>query len=322
MIPKVSIIIPNYNYSDYLKERIDSILKQTYKKFEIIFLDDASSDKSLDILENYKDSIKKIVINDKNSGSPFLQWEKGIDLSEGEYIWIAEADDFSDELFLEKLIDKLEKEKSLGMAYCQTVPVDEKSIIINSFNYIQYTDFLDKKHWLSEYFNYGKIEVENYLSIICTIINVSSVVFRKNIIKKNIVTNLKQSGDWLTYIKILKENNISYIPDKLNYHRIHKKKQTANTVTDLTYFKEMIFIYRYLIKNFNLSKLIKKRQFNHILNQWLDHYDGPYGKISKTNNLYLLFLFLVNYPLGAFKIILYYLVTIIPKKIWKKIKIN
>ena len=66
----ISIIVPNYNHAPYLKQRIDSILNQTYQDFELILLDDCSSDKSRDIIESYRTNphVTQIVYNDNNSG--------------------------------------------------------------------------------------------------------------------------------------------------------------------------------------------------------------------------------------------------------------
>ena len=89
IIPQVSVIVPNYNHAPYLRQRIDSILAQTYQDFELILLDDSSTDKSEEVLLSYKDHPKVIslIINKQNSGSTFKQWDKGIELAKGEYIW-------------------------------------------------------------------------------------------------------------------------------------------------------------------------------------------------------------------------------------------
>jgi len=96
--PTVSVIIPNYNYESYLKQRIETVLNQTYQNFEVIILDDHSSDNSRDIIETFRqnEKVTHIVYNQINSGSPFIQWVKGIELAIGKYIWIAESDDYSD----------------------------------------------------------------------------------------------------------------------------------------------------------------------------------------------------------------------------------
>ena len=106
----ISVILPNYNHANYLEERLDSILNQTYTNFELIILDDASNDKSLSILEKYKKhkKVSHFIINKKNTGSPFLQWKKGLELARGEFIWIAESDDFCELNFLETQVKYLE----------------------------------------------------------------------------------------------------------------------------------------------------------------------------------------------------------------------
>src|SRR3984893_17231816 len=102
--PKVSVIIPNYNHAAYLRQRIDTVLRQTYQDFEVILMDDCSTDDSRTIISEYSSDPRiRIELNETNSGSTFRQWKKGIALARGEYIWIAESDDYSDERFLEQL---------------------------------------------------------------------------------------------------------------------------------------------------------------------------------------------------------------------------
>ena len=74
-MPNVSVIVPNYNHEQYLQQRIESIVNQTYQDFELILLDDFSTDNSRDILNLYRNhpKVSKIVFNEKNSGSPFKQ---------------------------------------------------------------------------------------------------------------------------------------------------------------------------------------------------------------------------------------------------------
>ena len=102
----VSVIVPNYCHAPYLRERIDSILNQTYQDFELILLDDCSTDNSREVLESYRnrEHVSHILINEQNTGNTFLQWEKGLLLTKGEYVWIAESDDVAEPRFLETLL--------------------------------------------------------------------------------------------------------------------------------------------------------------------------------------------------------------------------
>ena len=117
---KVSAIIPNYNHEEFLKQRIESVLAQTYQDFEIILLDDASTDKSNKIINQYVQypKVKHMVFNKKNSGAAFRQWENGMGLASGQYLWMAESDDWADPGFLAALVPVLEKNPEVGLVYC------------------------------------------------------------------------------------------------------------------------------------------------------------------------------------------------------------
>src|SRR5690349_21422462 len=127
MLPKVSVIIPNYNHANYLGQRMDSVLNQTYTNFEVIILDDCSTDSSRDVIERFRNDshISHIVFNETNTGSPFLQWQKGIALAKGEWIWIAESDDSADKHFLEKFVNALQGQQNIGLIYCDSNIVDD-----------------------------------------------------------------------------------------------------------------------------------------------------------------------------------------------------
>ena len=111
---KVSVIIPNYNYEKYIEERIDSILFQTYPIYELIILDDKSTDNSVarieEIIKKHAEISIKFVKNEKNSGSVFSQWQKAFTLATGDYVWIAEADDSCNSHFLENIMRSFEDE--------------------------------------------------------------------------------------------------------------------------------------------------------------------------------------------------------------------
>src|SRR5713226_5897350 len=120
-MPKVSVIIPNYNHARFLRKRIESVLEQTYQDFELILLDDYSTDESRTILEQYSsDPRVRIEFNSANSGSPFKQWNKGVRLACGKYIWIAESDDYADERLLERLVAVLKADPQISFAYCRS----------------------------------------------------------------------------------------------------------------------------------------------------------------------------------------------------------
>ena len=88
-IPIVSIIVPNYNYARFLDIRMGLFSTRHSRDFEIILLDDHSTDNSVEIIEKYRNNpkVSYIDINKENSGSPFRQWKKGIEYARGKYIY-------------------------------------------------------------------------------------------------------------------------------------------------------------------------------------------------------------------------------------------
>ncbi len=107
----ISIILPVYNASDYLRETLESITAQTYKNFEIIAINDGSSDNSLEILENYALNEPRLhIISRENKGLP-QTLNEGIDLAKGDFIARMDADDIMLPQRLEKQLEYLLKNK-------------------------------------------------------------------------------------------------------------------------------------------------------------------------------------------------------------------
>jgi len=120
-MPKVSVIVPNYNHAKYLRRRVESILAQTYQDFELILLDDCSTDGSREILREYAgDPRVRLDFNEKNSGTPFKQWNKGVGMARGKYVWIAESDDYAEPAFLERMTAMLEEHEDVAFAFCRS----------------------------------------------------------------------------------------------------------------------------------------------------------------------------------------------------------
>src|ERR1039458_5816296 len=210
-VPEVSVIVPNYNHARFLPQRLDSILAQTYKDYELIVWDDASSDNSREVLENYaaKNSMR-LVFNEKNSGNPFIQWRKGAELACGEYLWIAESDDYADPQLLETLVARLQQNPKVGLAYCQSFSVDEDGRILGTLEY--WTQELDGGRWKQDYMNSGVDEVACYLVRRNTIPNASGVLVKRDIFLEavQLAENLRLTGDWWTWSRVLFHVDVAY----------------------------------------------------------------------------------------------------------------
>ena len=111
MNPKVSIIIPVYNSEKYIKRCIDSVLKQTFKDYEVILIDDGSTDNSKEILDEYKEVYpeKITVIHQENMGVSKTR-NKAIKMAKGKYIMFIDNDDYIDKDYIEVFVKKIEKD--------------------------------------------------------------------------------------------------------------------------------------------------------------------------------------------------------------------
>lgn len=240
--PLISVIIPNYNHAIFLDERIQSVLNQTYKNFEVIILDDKSTDNSIEVINKYKDDpkVSLIVINEENSGSPFKQWLKGILLAKGELIWIAESDDVSDITFLETLEKEFEKDRRLVYSFCRSNKIDENGNVTGlHFGGMKF----------SESSISGVEFIQQYLLWSNCVVNASSVLFRKNdaLLVDKSYQDYKGSGDWLLWILLAEKGRVVLVDNALNYAREHSSNTTTRVVLDGTSGKEARRIYDYIV---------------------------------------------------------------------------
>ncbi len=240
----VSVILPTYNHAPYLKQRIDSILNQTYKDYELIILDDCSPDNSRDIIESYRNNphISHIIYNETNSGSTFKQWKKGIELAKGEYIWIAESDDFADVTFLEKAIDSIYEYNSV-LCFSQTTIVNE-----NNEEVVKQPAILRGECINLDQFTKG------YLLFSNPVCNASMVVFRKDALDETVwdrITELRYCGDWLLWGSFKGEANttVSEVKEYLNFFRTHSVNVSNRSETNGLG----------IIEGYKVSKIISNR---------------------------------------------------------------
>lgn len=275
---KVSVIVPNYNYEHYIEERIDSILFQTYPIYELIILDDKSTDNSVEkieqIIKKHKEIKIKFIKNEKNSGSVFSQWQKAFSLAKGDYVWICEADDSCNKDFLKNVMLGF-NDKDVVLSYAESMRIDENNRIISP-SCRDWMLAVSKTKWNKSYINDGAEEIKEALAVCNTIPNVSAVVFKKSnqieVIEQ--AKRFKISGDWYVYYQLLSKGKIAYCHKSLNYFRKHSKSTSTVASRELE-ITELLTIQSDIRKNYELnSEQIHKQSFRYgaIINETSDSF--------------------------------------------------
>ncbi|MBD5226217.1 MAG: glycosyltransferase [Bacteroidales bacterium] len=277
MSPLVSVILPNYNYARYLPERIESILNQEFQDFELIILDDASTDNSVDILQTYSKhpKVSHFVINQSNTGSPFAQWKKGLELARGKYIWIAEADDSSTPLFLKKCVETMEANQDVVLCFTGCTVVNQNNEVIQRDYTIWKGKRMEKR--------IGDIVVHDGAEYIvhnmywgCYVYNASATLFRRSYVTANMLeesAKMRNSGDWLFWTKLMGKGKVAEIYEVLNVLRRHDNNVTENgyksgnicfeDIEVLKYIEDKYLVgaYRRIIRHGTFIKHIKRSDY-------------------------------------------------------------
>lgn len=240
--PLVSVIIPNYNHSKFLDERIQSVLNQTYQNFELIILDDKSTDNSVEVINKYKDNphVSEIVVNEENSGSTFKQWHKGFELAKGDIVWIAESDDSCDEKLLESLVQGY-LDSNAVLAFCKSCKYDvdgkrcsyaPQNILLRSFS-------MTGHDFIKEYMIHDNI-----------VANASSAIFSRQaaLSVDRQYMSMRGEGDWLFWIGLMQTGNVFFCKDELNYFRFHQLNTTKSLSNKGISYIEHKIIYDHLVK--------------------------------------------------------------------------
>ena len=219
MTPQVSILVPNYNHAAYLPQRIDSLLAQTCQDFELILLDDCSTDASVEVLERYRSHprVTQVVANPSNSGSTFLQWDKGVALARGDYIWIAESDDWSEPTQLQVMLDGIKAEPDCVLSYCQTYFIGEGGRINWQSRHGQLSEVIDGAQWVRDYM------------APTSLYNASMALWRRDCYPRipRDFMEYRFCGDWLFWAELARLGKVHVSGRLLNYYRQHETTVSA-----------------------------------------------------------------------------------------------
>jgi hypothetical protein len=237
-------------------------------------LDDASLDNSINVLNRYTDYPDvQLVCNETNSGSPFKQWLRGIDLARSDILWIAESDDISSLRFLETLFPAINR-PGVKLAYTNSHIINEKDAITGNYTGTEYLSSLSATKWNSNYEVTAEKEINDGLGVKNTILNISAVLvhrFEFNQEFRNVIEDMHIAGDWYFIVNAIRGGTVAYIARKLNYHRRHSTSVIAQTVSKKKmkdFFREFLLVQSYIIETYCLHSEFLPKWEGYLRKQW------------------------------------------------------
>lgn len=228
-MPKISVVMAVYNGMPYVKEAVRSILTQSYKNFEFIIVNDASTDSTLKYLKNLKDTRIKIINNPKNLGLA-VSLNKALEVAGGQYIARMDADDISLPKRFEKQVEYLEHNPQVSLCGCWVDLIDKKGKIIG-----------EKKYPLSD------SELKKALKWYQPIVH-PTFMARANFYKSlgGYDEHFDYAEDYELLIRAMKKYKLANIPNKLLYWRLADERRSRQSMkrVDAADFKVKLEILR------------------------------------------------------------------------------
>jgi glycosyltransferase involved in cell wall biosynthesis len=270
-MPTVSIVVPSYNHARFLRRRIESILQQTFRDFELILMDDCSADDSWAILSSYaSDPRVRLFRNEVNSANVFQQWNKGVSLALGEFVWIAESDDDADPRLLRNLVTALETNPNVTFAYCRSRCISGEDQALGFADAIYFPD-LEPERWKNNFCADGYQECRTHLIRYNSVPNASSVLFREAIYREvgGADESFRLCGDWKLWASMALRGDVAYIAEPLNYFRIHNASVTSSVDQARVHVLEWLRVARWILERVECSEVVLKKVYEHQASRWV-----------------------------------------------------
>ena len=262
MSPRVSVVLPIYNYARYLDQRIQSLLAQDFSDFEIIAVDDGSTDGSLAVVEKYaRDPRIRTVRHDTNGGLPYLRWNEGAALAKGEYLLFAGADDYCVATLLRRLVALMDAHPKMGIAHARSWMIDpdgnRMALLPRGARYA--SDFIA-----------DAADEAAYLFRVNTVPNASAVLLRRSVFEAcgAFDTSMRLCADWMLWARMLTMSEVGYIATALNSFRTHRRTLRALEGPKWL-IPEQYEVMGFMTQAFNLPADVREPAFDRIAREFL-----------------------------------------------------
>lgn len=222
---KVTVILTSYNHAKYIRETIDSILNQTFKDFELIIWDDASTDESWEIIQSYKDERIKAFRNEESKRGIYGINKAISEVAQGEYIAIHHSDDIWEPTKLEKQVKFLDDNTEYGAVFTNAQAVNENSELFEDKSHFYYSVFdqsnRTRHEWLNYFFYQGNALCHPSVLIRQECYDVCGI-YRYG---------MSQLGDFDMWIRLCMKYEIYILPEKLTKFRVRDNEANSSGIT-------------------------------------------------------------------------------------------
>lgn len=231
-MPKVTVILTSYNHAKYIRETIDSILNQTFKDFQLIIWDDASTDHSWEIIQSYDDSRIKKFQSERTEGGLINKALMSEEVH-GEYVAIHHSDDVWELTKLEKQVKFLDENSQYGAVFTNAQAINEDSELFEDINHFYHSIFEQpnrtRYEWLNFFFYKG--------NALCH----PSVMIRKECYDNCGLYRygLAQLGDFDMWIRLCMKYEIYVLPEKLTKFRVRDNEANSSGGTPINRIRGM-----------------------------------------------------------------------------------
>ena len=270
MKPFVSIAMTTYNGEKFLKQQLESILDQTYENFELIICDDASTDRTVEIIKSYQDKRIRLYKNDKNIGFA-KNFEKAISLCSGKYIALADQDDIWVKEKIEEMVHAISQDENITLVYGDEYLIDEKGEIIAD-SFFEVTEYATNKHNVERFYSDNWIYGHNML------FSSKLKPFLKDI-------PVKFYDTWIAIVAA-KMGRIVFLNKKLGYYRQHSRSVTGFKRKKRSFLEKVMYpIDWQTYKIWNLDRIRRLENFKRYFPEDSEYIDKLINYYSHQNRL-------------------------------------
>ena len=269
----VTVVVASYNHAEFLMQRMESLIVQTYQHLEILVIDDCSTDNSMEVLRRYQSHPKvKLVVREKNGGWVAVS-NQGLDMAAGEFIIFANCDDDCQPCLIERLVDAMRANPSAGITFCRSVFVDKHDNLLgddfsgreSSFRARCVSDTLLTQKEMSRFLLHSNV-----------IPNLSAALIRRECFTAlgHFSTGYRLCNDWEFFFRVVTRYDVGYVAEPLNRFRQHDTT-IRSTMKGRATYEEFIRLLLGQIRLLDLTFLERCRFRMRVMYLWAMHLLSP-----------------------------------------------